>query len=47
MTNLAKILNESENGKKLNGAWLVPIYNGKALALKRTDGLWDFPGCLL
>ena len=44
MINLAKIPNESENGKKLNGAWCVPIYAGKALVLKRVDGQWDFPG---
>lgn len=41
---MAKKLNAKETNKKKPGAWLVPIYNGKALALKRTDGLWDFPG---
>lgn len=44
ITNIANISNAKETEKKLPGAWCIPIYKGTALALKRVDGQWDFPG---
>jgi 8-oxo-dGTP pyrophosphatase MutT (NUDIX family) len=42
--NVTQPLNTQEVEKKLPGAWAIPIYEGKALTLKRVDGMWDFPG---
>jgi 8-oxo-dGTP pyrophosphatase MutT (NUDIX family) len=41
---MQNIANTKEIDKKHPGSWCIPLYQGKALALKRVDGMWDFPG---